>query len=196
VIAALDVTVFIDNNLEGVLDEETEMNMRTGVSTGASLTRALLQIDAALIVESDGSILIISIDDETEADYLRTITYDVTGIAGSVSQAEKLQNTLFNTIVYYSWEWHGGGNATISIYQQNGRVLMSVKQTYRNHLAIRDHFQTVARLTGGAASTSIRRIQNHRTPSLSAPSSVVALPGKQDKAPPRSRRRFKSGGVF
>jgi len=184
----LDAVVFIDVNLEGVLDGETQMEVKAGVSIGTALRSALHLADSSMIVESNGSILVISIDDEDEPDYLRNVTYDLTRLSGSVSNARALASAVMNTIYPDSWEMNGGGNGAISIYSQNGHVLMTINQSYRVHSAIRNHFDTVARLSGALYSPPV--VQGRNAIETSAPSSVVAVPVQQTTKSFRSRRGF------
>lgn len=189
VFKSLGVTVFVDQNLEGVFDTQADLEMKAGVSGYRSLQHALIKCDSSLIVESDGSILIISIDDEWEPSYLRPVTYDVTGITGSLDQAQRLAGVLQNTISSDSWEQNGGGNGTLSIYAHNGRILMIINQSYKIHFAIRSHFQSVARLSAGGVVTVTPSIgRGEYTPSPSSPSSIVTVPVKQIRSSLRSRR--------
>lgn len=185
----LGVPIFFDMNLEGVFELKDFLDVKAGTSIFASLNQALKAIDSTWIVESDGSILVISIDDEHEPDYLRNVTYDVTKITGSLINARNLCNSVQNTICSDSWENNGGGNGTLSIYELNNRILITANQSYNIQLAIRKHFQTVANLGGSViASPNIRT--NKTFSSTSAPSSVVDVPFNQTTSAHRSRRGF------
>lgn len=183
----LDAFVFIDINLEGVLDGETEFEMKAGVSIGASLRAALRAADSSMIVESDGSISIISIDDKGEPDYLRNVTYDVTRISGSLSRARELSHAIMNTIYSDSWEINGGGNGAMSIYTHDGHVLMTINQGYPIHMAVRRHFNSVANLSGVASAPSSVSARGGSVV-MSAPSSVVSVPAQQTTNAYRTRR--------
>jgi hypothetical protein len=184
----LPATTFVHSYLDGVLDEKTNLNMKASVSIYASLKNALELNDASILVSSDGSILIFSIDDENEPHFLQTVSYDVTSITGSFKQAEELEFSLYNVIAPDSWELNGGGNASLSIYHQNERILMTIRQSYKVHLDIRSHFDSLVRL-GGSSIVSTAPVRTRRSAS-SAPSSIVALPVKQTTSALRSRRGF------
>ena len=73
----LGINIVIDTNLEGVLDDDTEVSANlAGVSLGKALRTMLKQVDATYVVK-DEVLLIISIDDESEPDYLVTDVYNV-----------------------------------------------------------------------------------------------------------------------
>ena len=155
----------------------------------------LREQDTEFVIESDGSILVISIDDENEPDFLRTVTYDVTYVASTQSKADQLAQVIRNTIQSDSWEQNGGGNGTLSSYQINGRILMSVNQSQRVHRAIRNHFDAIVGL-GSKKSTGSRPITldnepiANRSRGNSLSSSVVELPQQQTTSSLRSRRGF------
>ena len=194
VINSIDVTVFMDTNLEGMFDGETEIAMRSGVSMAHSLSKALRSADAEYLIESDGSILLISIDDVNESEYLSTLTYDVTYIASTESRADRLAQVLFNTIYSDTWEMNGGGNGTISVYQINGRVLLTINQSQRVHRSIRRHFDVVSRL-GAKRSVASRPLTLDIEPIAnvdrgSSLSSSIELPAGRTTSTLRNRRGF------
>ncbi|QEG22674.1 hypothetical protein [Mariniblastus fucicola] len=202
----LGVTVYIDLNLEGIFDEEDELNLRSGVSMAVSLHMALRLHDATAMVEPDGSILVLSIDDENEPDYLRTVTYDITRIANNLQQARTQLNVLQNTIDSDSWEQNGGGNGSIAIQQVNGRMLASVSQSYRVHRRVRAHFDSIAFLGGTSSLVSPVQRQQFGQSGNSSASSVVQVHSSltatsnrfQIRSTPyaKSGREGFSGGVF
>lgn len=213
--------VFIDTNLEGVFDSESDLSLTTGVSMAKSLQMALLENDSVYMVQPDGSILIISIDDEMEPDYLQTVIYDVTSLAGSVAQAQRLGHWMTQTISSDSWEFNGGGNATLAFYAHNGRILMSVSQSYAIHLRLRQHLSSTSRLAGSTVvlpspgpvvrSSEGSHPSRQTSTSVKLASSVVQVPSQHTKSNRRKRRGFSrpdsgsssgfggggmSGGVF
>jgi len=203
----LNVTVFIDINLEGCLDPETEITFKTGVSMAKSLDRALLALDAAYTVASDGSILLISIDDELEPDYMATVIYDVSNLAGTVDQARRLEWFMMETVNSDSWEDNGSGNGTASLYVHNGRILMAINQSYRIQQKVRSFLTSTARLGGSSpVSTRLntarpsRRSSTNREHSgdgsqlASLASSIVQVPVQQSKEYRRQRRGFARPG--
>ena len=194
VFETLDAVVFVHENLDGVFDNETRLDMKAGVSMRTALSKALEYQDASLVVEPGGSILIISIDDEYEPDFLSPVTYDITGITGSADQAMRLRHVLQQTIDSDSWEENGGGCGTLQIYQHNGRILMTIRQSYDVHLAIRSHFDSLARLAGGSVVVATTRSQNAALQTSSVASSVVKVPESQTTSSMRSRRGFARPG--
>ncbi len=148
VLEVLGVPTFIDTNLEGVVDELTTLRMQTGVTMYKALQRALYEADARMIVESDGSILIISVDDELEPEYLRNVTYDITPLTPGNEDANALASSITNTISSDTWEQNGGGNGTLAFFHHNGRVLMTISNSYRVHTQIRSHLESYANLVG------------------------------------------------
>ena len=71
------INIVIDTNLEGVLDNDTEVSANlVGVSLGKALRTMLKDVDATYVVK-DEVLLIISIDDESEPDFLVTDVYNV-----------------------------------------------------------------------------------------------------------------------
>lgn len=218
VIGLFDVTVFIDLNLEGCVDLDTEMKLKGGVSMDTCLYHALREVDAVYQVESDGTILLLSIDDELEPDYMRTLIYDVTQITGSHGSTESLLFALLNSIDSDSWEQNGSGNGTASIYQLNGHQLVSINQSYRIHEKIHFWLTSTAKLGGSSVvSAPMAGRANPQPTSIfdgfmeedepARASSVVAVPLKQTTWYRRQRRGFsrsdnsatsgyRDGGVF
>ena len=73
----LGINIVIDSNLEGVLDNDTEVTANlVGIPLGKGLRTMLKAIDATYVVK-DEVLLVISIDDELEPDYLVTDVYNV-----------------------------------------------------------------------------------------------------------------------
>ncbi len=73
----LGINIVIDQNLDGVLDDETEVSANlSGITLGKGLRTMLKAVDATYVVK-DEVLLIISIDDENEPDYLVTDVYNV-----------------------------------------------------------------------------------------------------------------------
>jgi hypothetical protein len=73
----LGINIVIDTNLEGSLDDDTEVSANlVGVTLGKGLRTMLKKVDATYVVK-DEVLLIISIDDELEPDYLVTDVYNV-----------------------------------------------------------------------------------------------------------------------
>ena len=73
----LGVNIVIDQNLDGVLDEDTEVEVNLSNITMSKGLRAMLkELDATYVVK-DEVLLIISIDDENEPDFLVTDVYNV-----------------------------------------------------------------------------------------------------------------------
>ncbi len=195
VFETLGVTVFVDQNLEGIFEVDDKLEMKAGVSMHASLSNALKDLDATYLIEPEGSILLISIDDEYEPDYMSTVTYDVTSITGSYEQAFRLAGVLQQTISSDSWEQNGGGNATTSVYRNNGRILMTIFQSQHIHVSIRRHFDSIIRLGGGSTVVAIpQRTRNAIPISGSTPSSIVEVPQQQTTSSLRKRRGFARPG--
>jgi len=198
----LNVTVFIDINLEGSFETDDELTFRTGVSMGKALKRALAEFDAVHTVSPDGSILIISIDDVSEPEYMSTVIYDVSNLAGSIEQARRLEWFMMETVDPDGWEDNGSGNGAASIYAYNGRILMAIKQSYSTHLKVRSHLASTARL-GNARSSLVSPYLNTAGSSQSVTSqpemaaggsqlasSVVKVPAEHTKSHRRQRRGF------
>lgn len=73
----LGINIVIDANLEGVLDDDTEVTANlVGISLGRGLRTMLKAVDATYVVK-DEVLLVISIDDELEPDFLVTDVYNV-----------------------------------------------------------------------------------------------------------------------
>ncbi len=73
----LGINIVIDQNLDGVLDDETEVSANlAGITLGKGLRTMLKAVDATYVVK-DEVLLIISIDDENEPDYFVTDVYNV-----------------------------------------------------------------------------------------------------------------------
>lgn len=73
----LGINIVVDANLDGVLDDETEVSANlTGVNLAGGLRTLLKAVDATFVIK-DGVLLIISIDDEMEPDYLTRHLIDV-----------------------------------------------------------------------------------------------------------------------
>lgn len=73
----LTINIVIDPNLEGVLDEDTEVSANlAGITLSKGLRTMLKAVDATYVVK-DEVLLIISIDDEGENEYLVTDVYNV-----------------------------------------------------------------------------------------------------------------------
>ena len=71
------INIVIDVNLDGILDEDTEVSANlAGVSLGKALRTMLKEVDATYVVK-DEVLQIISIDDEGEPGYLVTDVYNV-----------------------------------------------------------------------------------------------------------------------
>ena len=196
----LSMPVFIDTNLEGVFDSESDLTLTAGVSMAKCLQMAFRENDSVYMVQHDGSILIISIDDEMEPDYSQTVIYDVTSLAGSVTQAQRLGHWMTQTISSDSWEFNGGGNGSMAFYSHNGRILMSVSQSYSIHLQLRRHLSSTSRLAGSTivvpSPAPVVRLPagSHRSNQASAnvklASSVVQVPTQHTKSNRRKRRGF------
>ena len=74
---SMKINIVIDQNLDGALDEDTEVSANlAGITLGKGLRTMLKQVDATYVVK-DEVLLIISIDDENEQEYLVTDVYNV-----------------------------------------------------------------------------------------------------------------------
>ena len=84
----LKINIVIDSNLEGVLDDDTEVSVKLeGVRLSSALRTMLRDVDATYAIK-DGVLLIISIDDETEPDYLSQHMIDVRQILALIRVSE------------------------------------------------------------------------------------------------------------
>lgn len=82
------VNIVIDINLEGVLDNDTEISANLeGVVLEDGLRSMLRAVDATFTIR-DGNLLIISIDDEGEPDYLTRHMIDVRGLLDLIKVTE------------------------------------------------------------------------------------------------------------
>ncbi|QEG21318.1 VWA domain-containing protein [Mariniblastus fucicola] len=73
----MKINIVIDQNLEGILDDDTDVfSNLSGITLGKGLRTMLKKVDATYVVK-DEVLLIISIDDENEPDYLVTDVYNV-----------------------------------------------------------------------------------------------------------------------
>lgn len=80
--------IVIDSNLAGILDEDTEVSANlAGVVIADGLRAMLWPVDATFTIK-DGNLLIISIDDEGEPDYLTRHMIDVHGLLNLIKAAE------------------------------------------------------------------------------------------------------------
>ena len=85
---ALKTNIVIDMNLEGVLDDDTEVTANlVGVRLSDALRTMLRAVDATYAIK-DGVLLIISIDDEHEPDYLTRRMIDVGQVLKLVKSKE------------------------------------------------------------------------------------------------------------
>jgi len=84
----LGINVVIDTNLEGVLDGDTEISANlSGISMAEGLRTMLKMLDATYTIK-DGVLLIISIDDEYEADYLTRHMINVSDLLRMIKETE------------------------------------------------------------------------------------------------------------
>jgi hypothetical protein len=194
VLGNLQSPTFIDLNLDGVFDTETKVYLHGHVSMRRSLSHTLLQNDAVYMVMADGSISIISIDDEYESDYLQRITYDVTPIANTMRQASSLSNLLQQTVLSDSWEQNGSGNGTLSLYPQNDRILLAITQSYRCHSEIQKQLNSILALGGAMSSKTVLHGKTNNRIDTASPSTVVLVPEKNTASALRSRRGFARPG--
>ena len=193
VVEAIGVTVFIDINLDGVLSVKDDLNMRSGVSMAKAFSFALKECDAEYLIDDDGSILLICVDDANEPRYMSVVTYDVTRLTGSASKARQLAHVLCNSIHSDSWEANGGGNGTLSAYSNNGKILFTISQSQTTHRSIRRHFNSIvglgarrsAAMVANPAPATTRTMPVRPSP-LS--SSVVQVPRQQTTKSLRMRR--------
>ena len=163
----LELKFFYDPNIEGIFDADTELTITAGVSLHRSLSNALAQYAITMAVESDGTIFLISTDDETEPDYLKTVTYDVSSFTNSKETTQKLVLCVEALVDSDSWEVNGGGNAVVATFELNGATLMSINNSYRNHLKIRSLLSNMQKLGGdvpGDANRALSKPEN-RPPS-------------------------------
>lgn len=84
----LKINIVIDRNLEGVVDDDTEVSANlAGVALADGLRTMLRPVDATYTIR-DGTLLIISTDDETEPDYLTRHMIDVRELLKLIKVAE------------------------------------------------------------------------------------------------------------
>jgi len=84
----LGINVVIDQNLEGVLDDDTEVTSNlVDVRLSDALRTLLKKVDATYTIR-DGVLLIISIDDELEPDYISTHMIDVREVLALIKVAD------------------------------------------------------------------------------------------------------------
>lgn len=84
----LKLNIVIDTNLEGVLDSDTEISANlTEIRLSDGLRTMLKAVDATFAVKG-GVLMIISVDDENEPDYLSRHMIDVRELLGLVKNRE------------------------------------------------------------------------------------------------------------
>lgn len=84
----LGINIVIDSNLDGVLDGDTEVSANlSGISLADGLRTLLKAVDATYTIR-DGVLLIISIDDEGEPDYLTRHMIDVHELLSMIKVTE------------------------------------------------------------------------------------------------------------
>jgi hypothetical protein len=80
--------IVIDGNLDGMLDGDTEVSANlVGLPLSQSLRTTLKAVDATYAIK-DGVLLIISIDDEQEPDYLSRHMFDVREVLELIKETE------------------------------------------------------------------------------------------------------------
>ena len=127
---------------------------------------------------------VISLDDVDQQYCLTQITYDVSSL---VNDRESFREMIVETIDPENWS-DVAGNAEIRIHVANGRTLMIVSQSYKNHRQIRELLQGLARVQGSG--------QLARTNSQSAftESRVIQLPIIVNRGPRILSGRVRGGG--
>ncbi|QEG25208.1 permease prefix domain 1-containing protein [Mariniblastus fucicola] len=119
----LGVNIVVDQNLEGILDSDTEVSANlAGVRTSDGLRMMLRPVDATYSIR-DGVLLIISTDDEHEPDYLSRHMIDVREILQLISVADanrigKPISSSVNVPVVGGGGFGGGGGGVFCLAPQ------------------------------------------------------------------------------
>jgi len=112
---ALKTNIVIDMNLEGVLDDDTELTANlVGVRLSDAL-RTILRAGDATYAIRDGVLLIISIDDENEPDYLTRRMIDVQEILKLIKLKES--DRIGKPLAVHG---HGHGGGVFCLVRQLG----------------------------------------------------------------------------
>ena len=99
---ALKINIVVDANLAGVLDDDTEISANlTGIPLSDGLRLFLRRVDATYVIQR-GVLLLISIDDEQEPDFLARHMIDVQEILQLIKETESDR-------VGKPLAFHGGG---------------------------------------------------------------------------------------
>lgn len=110
----------------------------------AALNRLLANLDLMLVVTDDT--LLITTPDEACA-HMSVRVHDVTNVIGDWdtrdTRADKLINTIQDTIAPDSWEESGTGEGKITMYYLGGRSLLTVRQTVNVHDEITRYLSTL-----------------------------------------------------
>lgn len=129
----LKINIVVDMNLAGVLDDNTEISVKLeGVRLSSALRTVLKAADATYTIK-DGVLLIISIDDETEPEYLSQHMIDVREILDLIrtSETDRIGKPVLDDVsARGERRGAGGGGGVFAIPSQaDDDVAVAVEQT-------------------------------------------------------------------
>ena len=148
VLRKLGLPVVLTNSAkEDLLTEDELIRIEfDGMSIRGVLDSLFVEYNAAMVFDTN-KILIISLDNSWDGDYLRTVVYDVSQVTFNSTSTQRLSDTITGTIDNDSWDFSTG--LGISYPSSIGRRrLLTVTQTYKTHRKIQQYLLALNRLKG------------------------------------------------